>query len=142
MRGAPYFLKTLKFHGVLDARVCVSIHISVASPDESLQLWHSVHCGSQIPLSLRPAGGDSCSLPSLALCVDASPFLGSQGFYVALRLVACAQSGHEVTLSNLSLSMPPPKFVSVQILLIHVCPVPRTHVYTHSSRFLSPSFFY
>uniref|UniRef100_A0A8C9PKH1 Epidermal growth factor receptor pathway substrate 15 like 1 n=1 Tax=Spermophilus dauricus TaxID=99837 RepID=A0A8C9PKH1_SPEDA len=42
--------------------------------------------------------------------VDASPFLGSQGFYVALRLVACAQSGHEVTLSNLSLSMPPPKF--------------------------------
>uniref|UniRef100_A0A287DGI8 Epidermal growth factor receptor substrate 15-like 1 n=1 Tax=Ictidomys tridecemlineatus TaxID=43179 RepID=A0A287DGI8_ICTTR len=37
-------------------------------------------------------------------------FLDKQGFYVALRLVACAQSGHEVTLSNLSLSMPPPKF--------------------------------
>ncbi|XP_031196148.1 epidermal growth factor receptor substrate 15-like 1 isoform X8 [Mastomys coucha] len=37
-------------------------------------------------------------------------FLDKQGFYVALRLVACAQSGHEVTLNNLSLTMPPPKF--------------------------------
>lgn len=37
-------------------------------------------------------------------------FLDKQGFYVALRLVACAQSGHEVTLSSLSLTMPPPKF--------------------------------
>nr|XP_051691673.1 epidermal growth factor receptor substrate 15-like 1 isoform X4 [Oryctolagus cuniculus] len=37
-------------------------------------------------------------------------FLDKQGFYVALRLVACAQSGHEVTLSSLSLNMPPPKF--------------------------------
>uniref|UniRef100_A0A8I5ZKJ0 Epidermal growth factor receptor pathway substrate 15-like 1 n=1 Tax=Rattus norvegicus TaxID=10116 RepID=A0A8I5ZKJ0_RAT len=37
-------------------------------------------------------------------------FLDKQGFYVALRLVACAQSGHEVTLSNLGLTMPPPKF--------------------------------
>nr|XP_048298777.1 epidermal growth factor receptor substrate 15-like 1 isoform X4 [Myodes glareolus] len=37
-------------------------------------------------------------------------FLDKQGFFVALRLVACAQSGHEVTLSNLSLTMPPPKF--------------------------------
>ncbi|KAM6168437.1 LOW QUALITY PROTEIN: epidermal growth factor receptor substrate 15-like 1 [Erethizon dorsatum] len=37
-------------------------------------------------------------------------FLDKQGFYVALRLVACAQSGHEVTLSNLNLTMPPPKF--------------------------------
>uniref|UniRef100_A0A8C9PKE2 Epidermal growth factor receptor substrate 15-like 1 n=1 Tax=Spermophilus dauricus TaxID=99837 RepID=A0A8C9PKE2_SPEDA len=46
-------------------------------------------------------------------------FLDKQGFYVALRLVACAQSGHEVTLSNLSLSMPPPKFVSVKNLLVH-----------------------
>ncbi|XP_043323132.1 epidermal growth factor receptor substrate 15-like 1 isoform X1 [Cervus canadensis] len=37
-------------------------------------------------------------------------YLDKQGFYVALRLVACAQSGHEVALSNLSLNMPPPKF--------------------------------
>ncbi|XP_069445282.1 epidermal growth factor receptor substrate 15-like 1 isoform X29 [Ovis canadensis] len=33
-----------------------------------------------------------------------------RGFYVALRLVACAQSGHEVALSNLHLNTPPPKF--------------------------------
>uniref|UniRef100_A0A8D3CW32 Epidermal growth factor receptor substrate 15-like 1 n=1 Tax=Scophthalmus maximus TaxID=52904 RepID=A0A8D3CW32_SCOMX len=34
----------------------------------------------------------------------------SQGFYVALRLVACAQSGQEVCLSSLNLKVPPPKF--------------------------------
>ncbi|XP_038595947.1 epidermal growth factor receptor substrate 15-like 1 isoform X6 [Tachyglossus aculeatus] len=37
-------------------------------------------------------------------------FLDKQGFYVALRLVACAQNGHEVNLSSLNLNMPPPKF--------------------------------
>ncbi|XP_052498597.1 epidermal growth factor receptor substrate 15-like 1 isoform X5 [Budorcas taxicolor] len=37
-------------------------------------------------------------------------YLDKQGFYVALRLVACAQSGHEVALSNLNLNTPPPKF--------------------------------
>lgn len=35
-----------------------------------------------------------------------------QGFYVALRLVACAQSGQEVSLGSLNLTVPPPKFVS------------------------------
>uniref|UniRef100_A0A673CMK0 Epidermal growth factor receptor pathway substrate 15-like 1a n=1 Tax=Sphaeramia orbicularis TaxID=375764 RepID=A0A673CMK0_9TELE len=35
------------------------------------------------------------------------------GFYVALRLVACAQSGQEVSLSSLNLTVPPPKFVSL-----------------------------
>uniref|UniRef100_A0A4W6DV31 Epidermal growth factor receptor pathway substrate 15 like 1 n=1 Tax=Lates calcarifer TaxID=8187 RepID=A0A4W6DV31_LATCA len=34
----------------------------------------------------------------------------SQGFYVALRLVACAQSGQDVSLSSLNLTIPPPKF--------------------------------
>ncbi|OXB73098.1 UNVERIFIED_CONTAM: hypothetical protein H355_012023 [Colinus virginianus] len=38
-------------------------------------------------------------------------YLDKQGFYVALRLVACAQNGHEVTLSSLNLTVPPPKFV-------------------------------
>uniref|UniRef100_A0A6I8PJU5 Epidermal growth factor receptor pathway substrate 15 like 1 n=1 Tax=Ornithorhynchus anatinus TaxID=9258 RepID=A0A6I8PJU5_ORNAN len=37
-------------------------------------------------------------------------YLDKQGFYVALRLVACAQNGHEVNLSSLNLNMPPPKF--------------------------------
>ncbi|XP_037530188.1 epidermal growth factor receptor substrate 15-like 1 [Nematolebias whitei] len=41
---------------------------------------------------------------------DGKGFLDKQGFYVALRLVACAQSGHEVSLSNLNLTVPPPKF--------------------------------
>uniref|UniRef100_A0A8C4H2D2 Epidermal growth factor receptor substrate 15-like 1 n=1 Tax=Dicentrarchus labrax TaxID=13489 RepID=A0A8C4H2D2_DICLA len=40
-------------------------------------------------------------------------YLDKQGFYVALRLVACAQSGQEVSLSSLNLTVPPPKFVSV-----------------------------
>ncbi|XP_029466860.1 epidermal growth factor receptor substrate 15-like 1 isoform X7 [Rhinatrema bivittatum] len=37
-------------------------------------------------------------------------YLDKQGFYVALRLVACAQNGHDVNLSSLSLTVPPPKF--------------------------------
>lgn len=41
----------------------------------------------------------------------------SQGFYVALRLVACAQSGQDVSLSSLNLTVPPPKFVSVTLSL-------------------------
>uniref|UniRef100_A0A8D0KW41 EH domain-containing protein n=1 Tax=Strix occidentalis caurina TaxID=311401 RepID=A0A8D0KW41_STROC len=39
-------------------------------------------------------------------------YLDKQGFYVALRLVACAQNGHDVNLSSLNLTVPPPKFVS------------------------------
>ncbi|XP_066492770.1 epidermal growth factor receptor substrate 15-like 1 isoform X2 [Tiliqua scincoides] len=37
-------------------------------------------------------------------------FLDKQGFFIALRLVACAQSGHDVSLGSLSLTLPPPKF--------------------------------
>ncbi|XP_066552115.1 epidermal growth factor receptor substrate 15-like 1 isoform X2 [Amia ocellicauda] len=37
-------------------------------------------------------------------------FLDKQGFYVALRLVACAQSGNDVSLASLNLTVPPPKF--------------------------------
>uniref|UniRef100_A0A3B4F504 Epidermal growth factor receptor pathway substrate 15 like 1 n=1 Tax=Pundamilia nyererei TaxID=303518 RepID=A0A3B4F504_9CICH len=40
----------------------------------------------------------------------------TQGFYVALRLVACAQNSLEVSLSSLSLTVPPPKFVSVFLI--------------------------
>ena len=35
----------------------------------------------------------------------------SQEFFVALRLVACAQNGLEVSLSSLNLAVPPPRFV-------------------------------
>ncbi|XP_077082384.1 epidermal growth factor receptor substrate 15-like 1 isoform X2 [Siphateles boraxobius] len=41
---------------------------------------------------------------------DGKGFLDKQGFYVALRLVACAQSGHDISLSSFSLPVPPPKF--------------------------------
>ncbi|XP_035985810.1 epidermal growth factor receptor substrate 15-like 1 isoform X3 [Fundulus heteroclitus] len=37
-------------------------------------------------------------------------FLDKQGFYVALRLVACAQSGQEVSVSSINLTVAPPKF--------------------------------
>ncbi|XP_058019180.1 epidermal growth factor receptor substrate 15-like 1 isoform X7 [Ahaetulla prasina] len=37
-------------------------------------------------------------------------FLDKQGFFIALRLIACAQSGHDIILSNLNLTLPPPKF--------------------------------
>ncbi|XP_061093987.1 epidermal growth factor receptor substrate 15-like 1 isoform X6 [Conger conger] len=42
---------------------------------------------------------------------DGKGFLDKQGFYVALRLVACAQNGQEVCLSSLGLTIPPPKFM-------------------------------
>ncbi|XP_024278988.1 epidermal growth factor receptor substrate 15-like 1 isoform X3 [Oncorhynchus tshawytscha] len=41
---------------------------------------------------------------------DGKGFLDKQGFYVALRLVACAQSGQDVSLTSLNLTIPPPKF--------------------------------
>uniref|UniRef100_A0A3P8UKB0 Epidermal growth factor receptor pathway substrate 15 like 1 n=1 Tax=Cynoglossus semilaevis TaxID=244447 RepID=A0A3P8UKB0_CYNSE len=41
---------------------------------------------------------------------DGKGYLDKQGFYVALRLVACAQSGQEVSLSSLNLTVPAPKF--------------------------------
>ncbi|KAM9354785.1 uncharacterized protein KZ484_012868 [Pholidichthys leucotaenia] len=41
---------------------------------------------------------------------DGKGYLDKQGFYVALRLVACAQSGQEVSLSSLNLTVHPPKF--------------------------------
>ncbi|XP_066499602.1 epidermal growth factor receptor substrate 15 isoform X2 [Hoplias malabaricus] len=37
-------------------------------------------------------------------------FLNKQQFFVALRLVACAQNGLEVALKSLSVAVPPPKF--------------------------------
>uniref|UniRef100_A0A674PPB5 Epidermal growth factor receptor pathway substrate 15 n=1 Tax=Takifugu rubripes TaxID=31033 RepID=A0A674PPB5_TAKRU len=39
-------------------------------------------------------------------------FLNKQQFFVALRLVACAQNGLEVALKSLSVAVQPPKFVS------------------------------
>ncbi|XP_068599541.1 epidermal growth factor receptor substrate 15-like 1 [Brachionichthys hirsutus] len=41
---------------------------------------------------------------------DCKGYLDRQGFFVALRLVACAQSSEEVSLSSLNLTVPPPKF--------------------------------
>uniref|UniRef100_A0A3Q3W931 Uncharacterized protein n=1 Tax=Mola mola TaxID=94237 RepID=A0A3Q3W931_MOLML len=40
---------------------------------------------------------------------DGKGYLDKQGFYVALRLVACAQNGHKISLSSLNLTVPPPK---------------------------------
>ncbi|XP_069498315.1 epidermal growth factor receptor substrate 15 isoform X2 [Ambystoma mexicanum] len=37
-------------------------------------------------------------------------YLNKQEFYIALRLVACAQNGHDVSLSSLNLVVPPPRF--------------------------------
>uniref|UniRef100_A0A3Q3MZ63 Epidermal growth factor receptor pathway substrate 15 like 1 n=1 Tax=Mastacembelus armatus TaxID=205130 RepID=A0A3Q3MZ63_9TELE len=51
---------------------------------------------------------------------DGKGYLDKQGFYVALRLVACAQSGQDVSLSSLNLTVPPPKFVSMTSSLFQV----------------------
>ncbi|XP_070229346.1 epidermal growth factor receptor substrate 15-like 1 isoform X1 [Bos mutus] len=66
-------------------------------------------------------------------------YLDKQGFYVALRLVACAQSGHEVTLSNLNLNMPPPKFhCEMDILTVNTCSCSRIRCQLQWSLSLSP----
>uniref|UniRef100_F7FVU1 Epidermal growth factor receptor substrate 15-like 1 n=1 Tax=Monodelphis domestica TaxID=13616 RepID=F7FVU1_MONDO len=54
-------------------------------------------------------------------------FLDKQGFYVALRLVACAQNGHEVNLSSLNLSLPPPKFHDTSSPLLVTPPSAESH---------------
>uniref|UniRef100_A0A671E2C4 Epidermal growth factor receptor pathway substrate 15 n=1 Tax=Rhinolophus ferrumequinum TaxID=59479 RepID=A0A671E2C4_RHIFE len=41
---------------------------------------------------------------------DGKGILNKQEFFVALRLVACAQNGLEVALSSLNLAVPPPRF--------------------------------
>ncbi|XP_029473301.1 epidermal growth factor receptor substrate 15 isoform X2 [Rhinatrema bivittatum] len=41
---------------------------------------------------------------------DAKGYLNKQEFYVALRLVACAQNGLDVSLNSLNLVVPPPRF--------------------------------
>nr|XP_006014026.1 PREDICTED: epidermal growth factor receptor substrate 15-like [Latimeria chalumnae] len=42
---------------------------------------------------------------------DKKGFLNKREFFIALRLVACAQCGTEVSLSSLNSAVPPPKFV-------------------------------
>ncbi|XP_035279600.1 epidermal growth factor receptor substrate 15-like 1 isoform X2 [Anguilla anguilla] len=41
---------------------------------------------------------------------DGKGYLDKQGFFVALRLVACAQNGKDVSIASLSLPVTPPKF--------------------------------
>ncbi|XP_055563097.1 epidermal growth factor receptor substrate 15-like 1 isoform X5 [Falco cherrug] len=54
-------------------------------------------------------------------------YLDKQGFYVALRLVACAQNGHDVNLSSLNLTVPPPKFHDTSSPLLIAPPSTETH---------------
>ncbi|KFQ10350.1 Epidermal growth factor receptor substrate 15-like 1, partial [Leptosomus discolor] len=54
-------------------------------------------------------------------------YLDKQGFYVALRLVACAQNGHDVNLSSLNLTVPPPKFHDTSSPLLMTPPSTETH---------------
>uniref|UniRef100_A0A8C5C7N6 Epidermal growth factor receptor substrate 15-like 1 n=1 Tax=Gadus morhua TaxID=8049 RepID=A0A8C5C7N6_GADMO len=62
---------------------------------------------------------------------DGKGYLDKQGFYVALRLVASAQSGQEVSLSSLNLNAPPPKFVSTS----SSSTAPRPYVPEEKSKF-------
>ncbi|NXP65820.1 EP15R factor, partial [Chloropsis cyanopogon] len=54
-------------------------------------------------------------------------YLDKQGFYLALRLVACAQNGHDVNLSSLNLTVPPPKFHDTSSPLLITPPSTETH---------------
>lgn len=46
--------------------------------------------------------------------------LDKTGFFVALKLVALAQSGRDVNMSNILLDMPPPKMVSITELKMYL----------------------
>ncbi|KAM8805663.1 epidermal growth factor receptor substrate 15 [Eudromia elegans] len=50
---------------------------------------------------------------------DGKGILNKQEFFVALRLVACAQNGLDVSLSSLSLPVPPPRFTDTSSPLLH-----------------------
>uniref|UniRef100_A0A4W3JQ13 Epidermal growth factor receptor pathway substrate 15 like 1 n=1 Tax=Callorhinchus milii TaxID=7868 RepID=A0A4W3JQ13_CALMI len=54
-------------------------------------------------------------------------YLEKPGFYVALRLVACAQNGHDVSLSSLNVTLPPPKFHDTSSPLLIVPPSTEMH---------------
>uniref|UniRef100_A0A8C2THQ5 Epidermal growth factor receptor pathway substrate 15 n=1 Tax=Coturnix japonica TaxID=93934 RepID=A0A8C2THQ5_COTJA len=49
---------------------------------------------------------------------DSKGILNKQEFFVALRLVACAQNGLEVSLSSLNLPVPPPRFTDTSSPLL------------------------
>ncbi|XP_077379429.1 epidermal growth factor receptor substrate 15-like 1 isoform X3 [Festucalex cinctus] len=53
-------------------------------------------------------------------------YLDKRGFFIAMRLVASAQSGHDVSLSNLSQTVAPPKFRDTSSPLLST-PAPDTH---------------
>ncbi|XP_042526543.1 epidermal growth factor receptor substrate 15-like 1 isoform X1 [Dipodomys spectabilis] len=84
---------------------------------------------SEAALFLKKSGLSDITLGKIWDLADpeGKGFLDKQGFYVALRLVACAQSGHEVALSNLSLTMPPPKFHDTSSPLMATPPPADTH---------------
>ena len=45
-------------------------------------------------------------------------FLDKDGFFVALKLIALAQNGHGVDVSNVHLTVPPPNMVSCFVLVL------------------------
>ncbi|XP_075404671.1 epidermal growth factor receptor substrate 15-like 1 isoform X4 [Tenrec ecaudatus] len=84
---------------------------------------------SEAALFLKKSGLSDITLGKIWDLADpeGKGFLDKQGFFVALRLVACAQSGHDVTLSNLTLSMPPPKFHDTSSPLTAAVPATEAH---------------
>uniref|UniRef100_A0A673CQ22 Epidermal growth factor receptor pathway substrate 15-like 1a n=1 Tax=Sphaeramia orbicularis TaxID=375764 RepID=A0A673CQ22_9TELE len=68
---------------------------------------------TEAALFLKKSGLPDITLGKVSMdkCYQSNKlYVFPQGFYVALRLVACAQSGQEVSLSSLNLTVPPPKF--------------------------------
>lgn len=55
--------------------------------------------------------------------------LDKAGFYVALKLVALAQAGQDINLSNIHLDLPPPKMVSLLINLFQFLSLLIIHIY-------------
>ncbi|XP_056368952.1 epidermal growth factor receptor substrate 15-like 1 isoform X4 [Oenanthe melanoleuca] len=84
---------------------------------------------SEAALFLKKSGLSDVTLGKIWDLADpeGKGYLDKQGFYIALRLVACAQNGHDVNLSSLNLTVPPPKFHDTSSPLLITPPSTETH---------------
>ncbi|EPQ11613.1 Epidermal growth factor receptor substrate 15 [Myotis brandtii] len=104
---------------VLVAQVPVPAHQILCAHSLLHTAWDTVDTGNtgRVLASDAAAFLKKSGLPDLILGkiwdladTDGKGILNKQEFFVALRLVACAQNGLEVSLSNLNLAVPPPRF--------------------------------
>lgn len=114
----PSFYYFIHFQVISLATVAFSFFDGTPPTSSSMSVWG---CRTGIPHNSSWCSWMMWYFAGFVLCrgVKVHLFLLLQGFYVALRLVACAQGGQEISLSSLNLTVPPPKFVSLTPFVAH-----------------------